>query len=90
MALMQEPSQTLAAPAAPARPMCEVCGDQPSKYRCPGCDKRTCSLPCSRKHKEDSGCSGKRDRLKYVSLEEFDDRTLLSGMNRERQCGVCN
>ena len=70
--------------------MCEVCGDQPSKYRCPGCDKRTCSLPCSRKHKEDSGCSGKRDRLKYVSLEEFDDRTLLSGMNRERQCGVCN
>lgn len=60
-------------------PKCEVCNAQPSKYRCPGCQARTCSLPCVRQHKEDTGCSGKRDRLAFVPLKEFTDRHLLSG-----------
>lgn len=68
-----------AAPAPPQRSQCEVCAEQPSKYTCPGCARRTCSLPCSKRHKEESGCTGKRDRLKYVSLQDFDDRQLMSG-----------
>lgn len=59
--------------------LCAVCGSTAARYRCPGCDVRSCSLACSKAHKESSGCSGKRDRLKFVSLQEFDDRTLLSG-----------
>jgi hypothetical protein len=31
--------------------VCEVCGSAPSKYCCPGCERRTCSLACSKKHK---------------------------------------
>eukprot|EP00197_Chlamydomonas_leiostraca_P010150 CAMPEP_0202880592 /NCGR_PEP_ID=MMETSP1391-20130828/35271_1 /ASSEMBLY_ACC=CAM_ASM_000867 /TAXON_ID=1034604 /ORGANISM="Chlamydomonas leiostraca, Strain SAG 11-49" /LENGTH=378 /DNA_ID=CAMNT_0049563117 /DNA_START=104 /DNA_END=1237 /DNA_ORIENTATION=+ len=58
--------------------LCAVCGSTAARYRCPGCELRSCSLACSKAHKESSGCSGKRDRLKFVSLQEFDDRTLLS------------
>ena len=68
-----------ASPPRPTRVACEVCLEQPSKYTCPGCERRTCSLTCSKKHKEETGCNGKRDRLKFVSMQEFDDRVLLSG-----------
>ena len=66
-------------PSRPKRAACEVCQEQPFKYTCPGCERRTCSLVCSKKHKEESGCNGKRDRLKFVSMQDFDDRVLLSG-----------
>ncbi len=33
--------------------LCEVCGEKPFKYTCPGCNKRTCSLACVKKHKLD-------------------------------------
>ena len=36
---------------------CVVC-DAEAKYRCPGCDRRTCCLACVKKHKELFGCSG--------------------------------
>ncbi|KAG8630737.1 hypothetical protein KVT40_002356 [Elsinoe batatas] len=32
---------------------CGVCFEQPSKYRCPTCDLRYCSIPCYKKHKVD-------------------------------------
>jgi len=61
-------------------PTCDTCKQQPSKYRCPACQSRTCSLQCSQQHKHDSGCTtGKRDKLAYVPLAEFTDRHLLSG-----------
>ena len=63
----------------PKRSLCEVCSETPHRYTCPGCERKTCSLPCIKKHKEESGCNGKRDRLKFVSLQEFDDRVLMSG-----------
>ena len=64
---------------AAARAMCEQCGAEESKYTCPGCQHRTCSLACVKQHKAASGCSGKRDRLAFVPLKDFDDRHLLSG-----------
>ncbi|KAG1675960.1 hypothetical protein FOA52_014204 [Chlamydomonas sp. UWO 241] len=66
------------APMPAPRPMCEVCSEEPSKYRCPGCERRTCSLACITRHKGESGCNGKRDRLKFVSMSNFDDRTMMS------------
>lgn len=36
-------------------PMCEVCKESQARYKCPGCQMRTCSLQCSKGHKSISG-----------------------------------
>lgn len=64
---------------AAAAPLCEQCGAAASKYRCPGCSRRSCSLACVNAHKAQHGCSGKRDRTAYVPLKEFGDREVMSG-----------
>jgi hypothetical protein len=43
-----------------------------------GCRARTCSLECSRAHKERARCSGKRAREAFVPLKDYDERNLLS------------
>uniref|UniRef100_A0ACD5XEU6 Uncharacterized protein n=1 Tax=Avena sativa TaxID=4498 RepID=A0ACD5XEU6_AVESA len=60
---------------------CEECGEQPWKYRCPGCSRLTCSLPCVQAHKRRTACSGKRARTDPVPLSQFDDNQLLSDYN---------
>ncbi|XP_029987634.1 box C/D snoRNA protein 1 [Sphaeramia orbicularis] len=57
---------------------CGVCGSEEAKYRCPGCLKYSCSLLCVKKHKEDSGCSGVRNKTAFVRLSQFDEMALLS------------
>ncbi|KAM9762498.1 box C/D snoRNA protein 1 [Menidia menidia] len=57
---------------------CEVCGSREAKYRCPACLKQSCSLLCVKKHKDDSGCSGVRDKTAFVTLSHFDEMALLS------------
>uniref|UniRef100_A0A1A8SN62 Box C/D snoRNA protein 1 n=1 Tax=Nothobranchius rachovii TaxID=451742 RepID=A0A1A8SN62_9TELE len=57
---------------------CGVCNSEESKYRCPACLTHTCSLPCVKKHKDDSGCSGVRSKTKFVTLSHFDEMALLS------------
>ena len=37
---------------------CEVCRQEASKYCCPACQMRTCSLTCVQAHKKESKCSG--------------------------------
>lgn len=61
--------------------MCEECKEKPSKYKCPGCSIRTCSLPCVNAHKDRTNCSGKRNFTQLVTLSEYDDNTLLSGIH---------
>lgn len=46
--------------------LCAICHVQPPKYKCPSCALRTCSLPCVRKHKAWSSCSGARDPTAYM------------------------
>ena len=46
--------------------LCTICRIQPPKYKCPRCATRTCSLPCIKKHKNWSSCSGERDPTIYV------------------------
>jgi len=58
---------------------CEECGEQPWKYRCPGCGSLTCSLPCVQAHKRRTACTGKRPRTDPVPLARFDDNQLISG-----------
>ncbi|RVE73587.1 hypothetical protein OJAV_G00032690 [Oryzias javanicus] len=57
---------------------CGVCGSEKAKYRCPACLTHSCSLLCVKKHKEDSGCSGVRNKTAFVALSHFDEMTLLS------------
>lgn len=72
------PPLSLLSEAGPSRPArtsgrnpdtteCEICG-QPPKYTCPRCEKRTCSLACTKTHKAQDECSGTRDPTSYVPL----------------------
>ncbi|KAL5046340.1 hypothetical protein BDW71DRAFT_65247 [Aspergillus fruticulosus] len=51
--------------------LCAICHIQPPKYRCPRCSTRTCSLPCTRRHKLWSQCSGVRDPAAYLRRAEL-------------------
>uniref|UniRef100_A0A3B5LKS9 Box C/D snoRNA protein 1 n=1 Tax=Xiphophorus couchianus TaxID=32473 RepID=A0A3B5LKS9_9TELE len=57
---------------------CGVCGSEEAKYKCPACLTHTCSLLCVKKHKDDSGCSGVRNKTAFVTLSHFDEMTLLN------------
>ncbi|KAI2625499.1 hypothetical protein GGS21DRAFT_493547 [Xylaria nigripes] len=37
---------------APVRPFCFICNTVEGKYRCPRCDAYTCSVACSREHRD--------------------------------------
>ncbi|CAL5870875.1 uncharacterized protein PFLUO_LOCUS5116 [Penicillium psychrofluorescens] len=69
--------------------LCSICHTNPPKYRCPRCATRTCSLPCTRRHKLWSQCSGVRDPAAYLRRNElatesaFDrDFNFITGIER--------
>ncbi|CEL06379.1 hypothetical protein ASPCAL07484 [Aspergillus calidoustus] len=69
--------------------LCAICHLQTPKYRCPRCSTRTCSLPCTRRHKLWSQCSGIRDPAAYLRRSElatesaFDrDFNFITGIER--------
>lgn len=73
-------SEDLAAEKAtrPKPPSCQACGVAESRYRCPACSFRTCSLACVKAHKASSGCTGKRARTELVTpLNSFTDHVVL-------------
>ncbi|XP_076848921.1 box C/D snoRNA protein 1-like [Brachyhypopomus gauderio] len=57
---------------------CDTCEGQEAKYRCPNCLKFSCSLPCVKRHKHLSGCSGVRDQTAFVPLSQFQEINLLN------------
>ncbi|OJK01574.1 hypothetical protein ASPACDRAFT_41837 [Aspergillus aculeatus ATCC 16872] len=57
--------------------LCTICHLQPPKYRCPRCNTRTCSLPCTRRHKLWSQCSGVRDPAAYLRRSELATETAF-------------
>ncbi|KAK1943552.1 Box C/D snoRNA protein 1 [Phytophthora citrophthora] len=59
--------------------VCCGCGKSDVKYRCPRCERITCSLHCCVAHKKEFDCNGKRDRTKFVGLKTFTDADLSSG-----------
>ncbi|KAL1886628.1 hypothetical protein Plec18167_000560 [Paecilomyces lecythidis] len=69
--------------------LCTICHINQPKYRCPRCSIRTCSLPCTRRHKLWSQCSGVRDPAAYLKRNElanpsaFDrDFNFITGIER--------
>lgn len=45
-----------------AEAACEICLEKESKYCCPSCERRTCSLACVREHKVKFDCEGLKGR----------------------------
>ncbi|XP_051128124.1 uncharacterized protein LOC127249396 [Andrographis paniculata] len=61
--------------------LCAECKINASKYKCPGCSIRSCSLPCVNSHKHRTGCTGKKSLAMVVPTSQFDDDLLLSDFN---------
>ncbi|KAI6105516.1 hypothetical protein F5141DRAFT_1124178 [Pisolithus sp. B1] len=55
---------------------CALCSSQ-AKYTCPRCRAPTCSLPCSRKHKQHTGCPGERNKAEYVPMNAYGWGTMM-------------
>ncbi|KAK9909984.1 hypothetical protein M0R45_033962 [Rubus argutus] len=66
---------------AAAEIICQECKAKPSKYKCPGCSIRSCSLPCVKAHKDRTACTGKRNQTQFVPMSQMDDNLLLSDYN---------
>jgi len=56
---------------------CSLCSN-PSKYKCPRCEARTCSLACVTAHKAATACDGRRDRTKFVAMGKMGDLEVAS------------
>ena len=58
-------------------PHCWAC-DNTSKYKCPKCEVRSCSLQCVQRHKLEAECDGIRDKVKYLPINKFTDLDVVS------------
>ena len=61
--------------------MCMICQKLPKRYKCPRCNCMTCSLDCCNHHKRNTGCNGIRDKTGFVSVRNYNEKTLLSDYN---------
>ena len=57
--------------------LCFVCQKNNFKYVCPACKRRTCCVECSKKHKEMTGCTGKKTRSEFIGLSDMNDNTMM-------------
>ncbi|KAL7753946.1 Box C/D snoRNA accumulation [Sorochytrium milnesiophthora] len=64
--------------APSSKPLCAVCELRESRYQCPRCSLRSCSLPCVKKHKVDKACDGQRSLTDFVPLSEYDENNMMS------------
>ncbi|KAG9150697.1 hypothetical protein Leryth_008152 [Lithospermum erythrorhizon] len=72
-----EPSET-ANSSSKRGSICEECKTNLSKYKCPSCSIRSCSLPCVKSHKLRTACTGKKQYNDVVPLSQFDDNLIIS------------
>ncbi|VWU53124.1 conserved protein, unknown function, partial [Hepatocystis sp. ex Piliocolobus tephrosceles] len=59
--------------------LCNVCNETEYKYTCPYCEKKYCSLICSKKHKTIFNCKNKlkkKIKIKNVNKANYDEDTL--------------
>ena len=57
---------------------CAVCKQSKAIYTCPRCLTRTCSMTCSKSHKELQSCSGERDKTAYVPMNKYGWGTMAN------------
>lgn len=61
--------------------ICSICRLHEHKYKCPACLIVSCSADCTKQHKLQSGCTGKRKRSAFVARSKFDDTTINNDYN---------
>ncbi|KAI8453989.1 hypothetical protein BY996DRAFT_7123072 [Phakopsora pachyrhizi] len=57
--------------------ICDQCQSEPFKYRCPACSIITCSLDCSKLHKLQKNCNGKRNRVQHIPINKYSWGSLM-------------
>jgi len=72
--------------------LCGICHSNKPKYKCPRCGARTCSLPCTQKHKTRADCDGVRNPRAFLPLPQLrtaagidHDFNFISSIERARQ-----
>jgi len=69
-------------PAASAPPSCDMCHLLESRYRCPACAMRTCSVVCVRRHKKETGCVGVASKAaSFVPKNDYAESHLRSDLS---------
>ncbi|OBZ90192.1 Box C/D snoRNA protein 1 [Choanephora cucurbitarum] len=58
--------------------LCQLCQLRDWIYTCPRCLIHTCSVECVKQHKQNSTCSGVRDKTSYVSLQKYTESNMMS------------
>ncbi|KAI8378490.1 hypothetical protein BD560DRAFT_297507, partial [Blakeslea trispora] len=58
--------------------LCQLCQTHNWIYTCPRCLIHTCSVDCVKQHKQNSECSGVRDKTSYVSLQKYTESNMMS------------
>ncbi|KAA6399475.1 MAG: hypothetical protein EZS28_005003 [Streblomastix strix] len=76
--LEQETTEDSVNPPKRIQKICEVCNISVAKYKCPACNKRTCSVACVKGHKIKDGCSGLRRANDFIPLNKMDVNTIYS------------
>lgn len=51
--------------------LCAICHTELPKYKCPACLMSTCSAVCSKRHKEQTSCTGVVDPTRYIKRSEL-------------------
>lgn len=65
---------------------CSECSNA-SRYCCPSCSAKTCSLGCCRLHKERTNCDGKRVKTEFVPMSRFTDAQLMEDLDYLQDIG---
>ncbi|XP_052072992.1 zinc finger HIT domain-containing protein 3-like isoform X3 [Mytilus californianus] len=66
--------------------VCEVCTENESKYKCPACLLKYCSLLCYKKHKE--ACKDTKDKTEQSKKSEEDTNVIHSDEQTEDRVSV--
>ncbi|XP_063397442.1 zinc finger HIT domain-containing protein 3-like isoform X2 [Mytilus trossulus] len=66
--------------------VCEVCTENESKYKCPACLLKYCSLLCYKKHKE--ACKDTRDKTEQSKKSDEDTNVICSVEKTEDRVSV--
>eukprot|EP00917_Polyrhabdina_sp_WS-2016_P018846 GHVP01040527.1.p1 GENE.GHVP01040527.1~~GHVP01040527.1.p1 ORF type:complete len:288 (-),score=54.01 GHVP01040527.1:155-1018(-) len=58
--------------------ICEICNNNEARYCCPLCQKRICSVGCSKYHKDTLGCKGKKAMgfEPRIPIKEIDEKIV--------------
>ncbi|KAG9317248.1 hypothetical protein JVU11DRAFT_1441 [Chiua virens] len=56
--------------------ICAFCTSS-ARYKCPRCATPTCSLSCSHKHKQETKCTGEREKAQYIPMNAYGWGTMM-------------